>query len=118
MSKNESKIPLVLALLGLGYIVFRAVNYVNDFRSHQAAVPTPVVAQAQTPAQPEQASIAEQAPTPQTVADNKGQPVSATGATDVNMTNSDEVPDTIAPDQVGQTNRKLWGIVREGKRKG
>lgn len=117
MSKNESKIPLVLALLGLGYLVFRAVGYVNDYRAQHVPPAPAVVAQAQTAPQQE-AVQPSQISASTTVADNAtGRPV-PTGSTDINTTNSDEVQDTVAPDAMPQGNRKLWGIVREGKRKG
>lgn len=59
MKRKESKLPLLLAAIVLGYFIFWAIGYVN--RNRPAAPPQPVEALAK---EPDPAAISQQQPSP------------------------------------------------------
>ena|SRR5579885_3066181 len=115
MKRKESKLPIVLALLVLGYFVFWAINYVRRNQTNPPA--TAPIADMQRPANINTAPIsapvpvAQVAPPPVPVT-SPAAPV-ATAATTPGDADPDPDTTTTGPPASEPVNRKMYGLTRD-----
>lgn len=109
MSKNESKIPLVLAVIFLGYVVFWGIRYANSHKPTQIAPVTQVVTRPvqQAPVQP--ALVATEAAPGQAPAQTMQKHAPVNPPEDPYESSDDGTPANRPPADYMQ-NRKLAGI--------
>lgn len=111
MSRSESKIPLILTVLFLGYVVYRAVGYVND---HQRAVSTtqsPVIqAEAKEPEGDRQ--LVANNGQPATLRDSKVRATQGAVSTEEPGTNPNGEAQVFYEGPSKTKNKKIWGAVQ------
>ena len=110
MSKSDSKIPLILTVLVLGYVVYRAVGYVNDYKQTTAAQQPVIQAEAKEPNAP--SGLVAGGPSSRNPAETAGR--ASQNAYSVPDPASDGFAPAVrtyaGPDK--SQNKKLWGSVQ------